>query len=269
MTDNEQTMKRCPKCGEWKPREAFYRDTARADGLQSCCKVCREDRRRVYRAENAERIRDQKREYAAANAERIREYNRQYSATNREHKAEYNRQYHAENATHIAVRKARYYDANKQERRRYGRVYSRAYRVKNPDYTRSYRILSPEAGRLAKQRRRARKLSLPDTFTPADWQYALDAFGGCCAVCGRPPGLWHTLAADHWVPLSKGGGTTPDNIVPLCHSLRDGEGSCNPSKHGRDALEWLMEKYGPRKGRAIFKRIQAWLDSRRAPYGTR
>src|SRR5581483_2176482 len=51
----------------------------------------------------------------------------------------------------------------------------------------------------------ARKRSLPDTFTERDWQRALEYWDYKCAVCGRPRGLWHTLAADHWIPL-----TAPD-----------------------------------------------------------
>lgn len=32
--------KRCPKCGETKPREMFYRKTSNKDGLQNYCKKC-------------------------------------------------------------------------------------------------------------------------------------------------------------------------------------------------------------------------------------
>jgi predicted RNA-binding Zn-ribbon protein involved in translation (DUF1610 family) len=38
--------KRCPKCGEVKPREAFQRHKNRKDGLQSACKACKSDHSR-------------------------------------------------------------------------------------------------------------------------------------------------------------------------------------------------------------------------------
>src|SRR5512141_2961524 len=87
-----------------------------------------------------------------------------------------------------------------------------------------------------------RKRKLPDTFTDQDWQRALEYWDYKCAVCGRPRGLWHTLAADHWIPLSdpECPGTIPTYIVPLCH----GEGGCNNSKRSRSPQAWLEAKLG-------------------------
>jgi len=88
----------------------------------------------------------------------------------------------------------------------------------------------------------ARKRSLPDTFSERDWLRALEYWGYKCAVCGRPRGLWHTLAADHWIPLTAPDcpGTVPTNIIPLCH----GEGGCNNSKRSKVPDEWLVSKLG-------------------------
>jgi hypothetical protein len=90
-----------------------------------------------------------------------------------------------------------------------------------------------------------RKRRLPDTFTEQDWQRALDYWDHKCAVCGRPRGLWHTLAADHWVPLTSPEcpGTVPTNIIPLCH----GEGGCNNSKGKKMPDAWLKQKLGPKQ----------------------
>lgn len=92
----------------------------------------------------------------------------------------------------------------------------------------------------------ARKRSLPDTFTERDWQRALEYWGYKCAVCGRPRGLWHTLAADHWIPLTSPDcpGTIPTNIIPLCH----GEGGCNNSKRSKMPEVWLISKLGKKDG---------------------
>lgn len=114
-----------------------------------------------------------------------------------------------------------------------------------------------ETKRVNYQRRQSRKLELPTQFTPKDWQHALDYFDGCCAVCGRPPGLWHTLAMDHWIPLSSPNcpGTIPANIVPLCH----GEGGCNNSKGSREPSEWLIDKLGKRKAKQVLDRIGSYV----------
>lgn len=112
-------------------------------------------------------------------------------------------------------------------------------------------------GRIKVSRRRARQRELASALTTADWMRALDYFGGCCAVCGRPPGLWHRLAVDHWwIPQSKGGGLTIDNIVPLCHGV-DG---CNNSKSSKDPIEWLTEKLGKRKAKQKIAEIETYFE---------
>lgn len=113
----------------------------------------------------------------------------------------------------------------------------------------------------AQERRRARELSVLATFTVLDWQFCLEYFDYRCVACGRPAGLWHKISQDHWVPVTKGGGYTPDNIVPLCHSLKDGELGCNNQKSNRDAHEWLVERFGKRKAAIIEKRVQEYFDA--------
>jgi hypothetical protein len=107
--------------------------------------------------------------------------------------------------------------------------------------------------------RKIREHKLPNTLTQEDWEHALAYFNGRCAVCDRPPGLFHTLSMDHWIPLNHPDcpGTTPQNIVPLCHGI-DG---CNGSKHAQDPLIWLIKRYGEKKGRAKFKAIETYLQS--------
>lgn len=114
-------------------------------------------------------------------------------------------------------------------------------------------------GRIHTGHRRARILNLPNEFTTEDWQRALDYFGGCCAVCGRPPGLWHRLAMDHWIPITSPDcpGTIASNIIPLCH----GDNGCNNSKNNHDPSKWLVKKVGKQKANQILKRIQDYFDS--------
>jgi len=56
--------------------------------------------------------------------------------------------------------------------------------------------------------------------------------------------------------LSKGGGTTADNIVPLC----SGEDGCNNSKHNAMPEVWLVLKFGKRKARVILQRILEYFE---------
>lgn len=155
-------------------------------------------------------------------------------------------------------------------------AYSREYRVNHPEQSRAYSLAwyyknskqavqstrnwrqkTPGKQQTYKQTRRSRSLGLPDNFSHNDWEYALKYFNGCCAVCGRPQGLWHTLAQDHWIPLSSPDcpGTVATNIVPLCHGV-DG---CNNSKGNKSPEQWLVEKFGKRKAARILKRIQIYF----------
>lgn len=146
--------------------------------------------------------------------------------------------------------------------------YTREYRAKNIDkYKDANRRWQNTVHAKALQqtrvrRRRATRKALPDTFTNNDWQHALNYFNGCCAVCGRPVGLWHTVAADHWIPITdpECPGTVASNIIPLCHSQKDGEGGCNNSKSKRNAEQWLTGKFGERKAKQILARINQYFE---------
>lgn len=146
----------------------------------------------------------------------------------------------------------------------YQREYRKTYvkppktRQRQRDYNKEYLKNNPDVFTEKEQRRRAKKNKLPASFTIDDWDRCVAYFNGCCAVCGRPPGLWHTLAQDHWIPVVKGGGYTTSNIVPLCHGI-DG---CNNSKKAKDANEWLLERFGKRKANNIAHRIESYFEWR-------
>ena len=240
-------MKRCRKCGEEKPATAefFYKDTRRKDGLKSCCKPCTNEQSRVYRAANVDVIKEKARAYNAANVDVINEKARAARAADPEKHREKRRAYHAANIDVISEQ-------------------NRAWRVANAEALserkRAYQVANPEICKASAQRYEARKRELPATLTAQEWQYAVDYFHGCCAVCGRPlKDLFatHTAAADHWLPLSKGGGTTAGNIVPLCH----GKDGCNNRKNNVLPEAWLVRQFGKREAKKILVRIQTYFAS--------
>ena len=137
---------------------------------------------------------------------------------------------------------------------------TRDWRARNPNKIKEYRDNHRPAFVIYTQTRRARKRSLPDTFTLKDWEFALNYFNHCCAVCGNQlNGLFHTAAADHWIPLSSPDcpGTVPTNIIPLCHGVN----GCNNSKAYHHPEDWLVKRYGKRKAKPILKRIHDYFAS--------
>jgi 5-methylcytosine-specific restriction endonuclease McrA len=82
--------------------------------------------------------------------------------------------------------------------------------------------------RQAQQRRRARKANAEADFTAADWDVCLRFFAHSCAYCGSAG----KMAQEHVVPVSRGGGYVPSNILPACLS-------CNSRKHAKTLADWF------------------------------
>lgn len=154
------------------------------------------------------------------------------------------KEYRVQNAKHISLLSREYQKAHPEKRAAYTREYNKRVGYKYQ--------------RISSVKRMARKANLPNTLTNHEWQRALTYFNDCCAVCGRQlNNLFksHTVAADHWIPLSKDGGTTALNIIPLCHGVN----GCNNHKKDRLPSEWLAEEFGSRKANKILARIEGYF----------
>ena len=102
-------MKRCSKCGEEKPLEAFSRSTAGKDGLQSHCKQCKAR----YREENRDKIRQSGREHYLKNREATLERHKRYYEQNREKHAALTKRYYEENRERLLAWQKQYNEENR------------------------------------------------------------------------------------------------------------------------------------------------------------
>jgi 5-methylcytosine-specific restriction endonuclease McrA len=96
---------------------------------------------------------------------------------------------------------------------------------------------------------------LPATFTLEQWRACLEYWNGCCAVCGKQlRDLFGNVEphADHWLPLSKGGGSEAKNMICLCSE-------CNMNKHDAMPNEWLTQKFGQRRAKAISENVKKYF----------
>ena len=96
------------------------------------------------------------------------------------------------------------------------------------------------------QRKRVSRINgLDYNYSYEEWTQAVKIFNGECAYCGRTD---KTLTKEHFIPVSKGGEFTRDNIIPVC-------GSCNSSKGNRDFFEWYPEResYSPLRRKKILE----------------
>lgn len=96
----------------------------------------------------------------------------------------------------------------------------RAWRRANPNY----RIAADQSSR----RRLANRKATGGEYSEAEWQLVLWIYQHKCAYCRNSV----PLCVDHVVPVSKGGNSFIENLVPACRP-------CNASKGNRDVDEWL------------------------------
>lgn len=54
-------MKKCSKCEIEKPLKDFYKDRRKNDGLKSCCKICSEITKKIYREKNIDKVKENSR----------------------------------------------------------------------------------------------------------------------------------------------------------------------------------------------------------------
>ena len=126
------------------------------------------------------------------------------------------KEYYQNNKEQAKTARRNYYKKNKKTLYPKSLAYSKKHREENPEMYRMYYI-----------NYRARKRSLPNTLTPEETEDIVKYFRGECSVCSD---TFEHL--DHFIPLSSGcGGTTKENVVPMC-------GSCNKSKGAKNPFEW-------------------------------
>lgn len=216
-TDN---LKRCTKCGEWKPATLeYFRAQKRAkSGLGAQCRDCTRAWNQRYYEENVEKISKKRRECYYANPDKEREYRRKYNRANAGKIREHRREYRRANADKIRERRREFHRMNADKIR--NRV--RTWRKDNPDKVRVLAVASAHG-------RRARKRQATGTHTAADIRAQYDSQRGKCWYCGKKVGDKYHV--DHRVPLSRGGSNAPENLVVSCPA-------CNMSKRDKLPHEW-------------------------------
>jgi hypothetical protein len=135
-----------------------------------------------------------------------------------------------------AIYHKNYINVNKQKESERKRIYRENNKEKVSDYYRSWRKSNSDRVTANTQRRRARKYSLPDTFTKDELNSTLNYFGGCALTGDYLDFQW-----DHVIPLNTGHeGTVKGNMIPLRSDL-------NQSKSDSNIFEWFAlnkERFG-------------------------
>lgn len=224
-----EQLRHCAKCGRSLPLNMFHKENNRNDGLFYWCKECQSAYGKKYRQDNLEELRAKDREYAE-----------KHRAENREAINARRRELYHMNKQHYKDKAKKYYEKHKKQFKEY---YVNNREQLLADSTR-WSKENPEKVKVLNERRRSRKNALPATLTAKQWERIKNHFNNSCAYCGKED----DLQQEHFIPLSKGGEYTHNNIIPVCKS-------CNCSKNNQDFFKWYPQQkyYSKKRERDILK----------------
>ena len=147
----------------------------------------------------------------------IAEYYKQWAKEHKEHLRAYRKEWARKNKAHKNAHDRAYKEANKEKIRKQNKEYRRThksaaikYKKENSDKHRSYEA-----------KRRTRKTKAGGSFTDKQWTTLCKKYYFKCLGCNRK----RKLAADHVVPVSKGGTSDISNIQPLCQPCNSKKGT--------------------------------------------
>lgn len=215
---------KCSKCKMIKPatKEYFHKGKDNKYNLKSSCKTCRAIA---------------KKEYTEKNRDKINQKNREYHKIHRERERQYSRNYYRDHKDIIKLKRPvwwnNWYSKNKEELLEKRKEWYKNNRELEIAKVRQYQ--KTEKGRInvniQVQKRKARLKGLPYEYSREDWIRTISYFDNRCCYCGEEK----KLTKDHFIPLSKGGEFTVNNVIPACLS-------CNTSKYNNDFYKWFRKQ---------------------------
>lgn len=267
LTENEG-YKLCKGClQEFPSSNLYFQDEKRNDdGLTGKCRSCikeemkklpsrskkyLKDYNKKYYLENKEFVNGLSKKYYYNNINLFVQYGKKYREEHIEEIKQYRKEYYRDNKKYIDNKNKTYRINNRDKINAYWRNYNKINKDKIREWNERYCLKHPERviesrkkyrinnlekvreqSRLHQQKRNALKRKLPSTLTIKQWEDIKIAFDNKCAYCGKKD---NRLTQDHFIPLTKGGEYTHNNIIPACLS-------CNSSKRDYDFFEWYPKK---------------------------
>jgi 5-methylcytosine-specific restriction endonuclease McrA len=208
-------MKFCKKCGIIKDITEFYRSSKKRDGHASACKKCQNAVNKAYKIKNEEKIMTYQENYRKEHKEKMSSYFKERYEATRDEQLEYRKQHYASNKEQYAKSAKNYYISNKETILNSVKAWAKIIKNKRNEYKRRRRAL--------KRNSIVENFSLEEVF---------NKYGNQCFYC-KMKNFEHL---DHFVPLSKGGAHTLENVRPSC-------AECNMKKHTLMPDEFYL-RYG-------------------------
>jgi len=236
----------CSRCGEDFPptSEYFHRQKDGKNGLRADCKKCVKKSSHEYYELNKESITKYNREYDRVNQKKTTERQKTYHILHNEHRIDYGKIYREKNRKLLAENKRKSYRANHEAMLAMSKRYKDSHRVEIRERDKIWSLANRPKINIAHQRRRARERQLLSTLTFVQWESIKQHFDNKCCYCGEEK----KLTIEHFIPVSKSGELSINNVLPSC-------ASCNCSKGAKLLNEWYPRQpfYSKEREQKILK----------------
>jgi len=200
--------KKCNTCGIMKPLTEYTPNKQLYDGHINKCKSCSAERQRRYVKERPDIRRKAERKWREKNPDKVKEMAKRSRKKNMEGYRRRLRDWREKNP-----------ERNKEIQRNY--VKNNPESVK--ESKRKWREANKNKIRIYSLNRRTRLNELPNNFDEEWANIILEIYGGCVLTGEKEDLHW-----DHFIPVSKGGGTTYGNMIPLKSSINIRKSNKNP-----------------------------------------
>lgn len=217
----------CKKCGRTLELNStyFYKQPSNKTGFRLICKECEGYKFKLKAKEGYHICSSCNKEFPKNNEYfYIRKDNKiGFETVCKECRYKQKKQNPHKNKNRISIQRKEYI---KKYMKKYMKEHAEYYREMNRRYKKKHR----DKCNTICQRYRNKKRQLPSTLTVKQWRQIKQHFNNRCSYCGKEL----PLTQDHFIPLSKGGEYSKNNIIPSCKS-------CNSSKNNKDFFEWYLK----------------------------
>jgi len=226
----------CTKCKEELGFEMFTKTKGGKYGLKSICKRCVKQ----WADDNKEAIAKRHKKYNIDNKIYISERTKQRYQKDKQ----YYKDYYQNNKEHITKYKQQYNKDNKEVKIMYSNMYYELNKGTISKRIKQYQKDNKEKCNAITQKHNALKKGLESSLTDKQWQETKQHFNDKCCYCGKRLPLTY----EHFIPVTKSGEYTVNNIIPSCQS-------CNSSKSNKDFFAWYpkYKYYSKRRENFILK----------------
>jgi len=248
------TTKICNKCNTEKEINLFYKEKTKKDGIDFMCKDCKNKLRKIAYKNNRDKYIEISRDYRLNNPEKLKEINKNSKLKRKDKIKDYMKEYRQENKEKIKITEAIYKEANKDKIKERKLKYRENNRDKIREAKRNYiqrirlnthkiKSTKTEEERIEsnkfskwKYKHKRRAIEKDGNVTQAQIKELISNTKKCywcnCNINNKDRLSFHV---DHYIPLSKGGLHSIDNLVISCPT-------CNLTKNAKDPYKFAIEK---------------------------